>query len=60
MVPHRQLGELTREGHLADVVARRRFDGDDIAFIEVDSLSIEIVALTGILELHFDQIRALQ
>ena len=60
MVPHRQLGELTREGHLTDVVARRRFDGDDIAFIEVDSLSIEIVALAGILELHFDQVGALQ
>jgi len=60
MVLHRQLSELTSEGHLADIVTRRRFDGDDIAFIEVDSLRIEIVALAGILELHFDQVGALQ
>ena len=60
MVLHRQLSELTSEGHLADVVTRRRFDGDDIAFIEVDPLGIEIVALAGILELHFDQVGALQ
>ena len=60
MVLHRQLSELTSEGHLADIVTRRRFDGDDITFVEVDPFGIEIVALAGILELHFDQVGALQ
>ena len=48
--------QVARERHDADVVARRRFDGHDVAPFEVEVVDVLVERTAGVLETHLDDV----
>ena len=54
---HLQRHEAARHGDDADVVARRCFDGHDVALLDGQVVVVTVVSLSCVFELHLHQVR---
>ena len=53
---HLQQDELAGEGHRSDIMSGRCLYGHDVAFLQRQMVGVMVIPLSGVLELHFDEV----